>query len=554
MPQFRFRMQKQGLGGSNPHTTASMEGLLQGRISTMEKILAITHQPGMSIGVLHKGQDVLEHNFGVLDVKTCQKPDGDSLYCIASLSKAFMSASLDMLVQEGKISWDSTIHSILPDFHHAEKPHVFADMTVRDICTHRTGLLSLDEITQGLDGRILLPKKDVVKICNALPIKYGLRADFLYNNALYELAGCIVERVSGYSNWGDFQHDRIFQPLGMTRTTASRSVHETDNNIATPYVALTDGTPSRIAPTELSGDSMNGGSGGVRSSVNDLLKWCRCLLRSFQEEEEEEEEEDGKAGNLVRHGSPVLNRSTIANPRSAEDGDYCAGWCYHRTPARLGLISPNRTLESPMLGADSPSLLVYGHQGDVPGYTCNLYIVPESTSALVILSNGTGWSDATDWIAQDVIQTMHGLRPTVDFVEVASRAAPEYLSHYANDFKTPLEKDREEITDPPPLQDFLGSYVMENLDSVCLDVELDPEDPAKLWMMVNKQADQVWELSRHKPDVFSQLPDSHDKCLSRGLDRTQWSSFLIAFTRGAEGAVEGLRWKLDGVNVHFPRA
>jgi hypothetical protein len=51
------------------------------------------------------------------------------------------------------------------------------------------------------------------------------------------------------------------------------------------------------------------------------------------------------------------------------------------------------------MGTDSSSLLVYGHQGDVPGYTCNLYLIPDTQTAVAVLSNGTGLGDATDLIA-----------------------------------------------------------------------------------------------------------------------------------------------------------
>ena len=55
-------------------------------------------------------------------------------------------------------------------------------------------------------------------------------------------------------------------------------VHKNDKNLAKPCMILTDGTPFYIPPTELSADSRKGGSGGLRSSVNDLLKWSQCLL------------------------------------------------------------------------------------------------------------------------------------------------------------------------------------------------------------------------------------------------------------------------------------
>ncbi|KAI1378294.1 beta-lactamase/transpeptidase-like protein [Hypoxylon crocopeplum] len=518
-----------------------IEGLLHGRIPMMDKILATTQQPGMSVGVIHEGKEVFKHNFGVLDVVTGQKPDSDTLYCIASLCKAFMAASLDILVQEQeeKVSWDRTIESIIPKFKHFEKSDIFSAMTVRDICSHRTGLVSLDEIIQGLDGRILVPKTNVVDVCNALPVKHDLRTNFLYNNAMYELAGLIVEDVSGYPTWGHFQHDRIFRPLGMTRSTAFRSVHKTDNNIAKPYMILTSGVPLEVPPTELSAKSMNGGSGGIRSSVNDLLKWCKCLLQSF--------DEDPRSENLVRKGSPMFNRSTITNLQSAEVGDYCAGWCYHRTPGKLGMISPNRKLISPVLGSDSSSLLLYGHQGDVPGYTCSLYIIPETKSALVILTNGTGLSDASDWIAQDLIQTIYGLEPRVDFLGVANQAKEIYIS-YTEDLP---DIYRNHITPALPLDQFSGSYIMKNLDIVCLDIAVEPEDPTKLQMMVNKQPDQVWKLWYCNDDKFCRLPDSIDQCLSRGLDKTILTSCFISFMRGSDGKVNLLCWELDGVEVHF---
>jgi len=208
--------------------------------------------------------------------------------------------------------------------------------------------------------------------------------------------------------------------------------------------------------------------------------------------------------------------------------------------------------ESPVLGSASPSLLVYGHQGDIPGYTCNIYIIPESTSAIVILSNGTGLSDATDWVAQDLLQAMYGLQPAVDFVDMAKGAA-RYLSHYMKDFKTPLEENQICGTTPPPVNDFVGSYVMDHLDIVCLEISVDTEDASKLTMVVNKQPDQAWEMWHYNYDTWCHLPGSYGDCLVWGIDRTLWSSFLISFRRDSAGKIDGLLWKLDDVDVFFHR-
>lgn len=162
-------MQIPTAAGLRSSSTAATERLLSDRVALMKDILKSTGQPGMSIGVIHNGEEVLKENLGVLDTETGQKPDSDTLYCVTSLSKAFMTASLDLLVQEGKISWDDTFQSIIPEFKHVQSQLLSSSLTLRDICSHRSGLLSMDDITQGLDARILLPKKDVVTIAIPFP-------------------------------------------------------------------------------------------------------------------------------------------------------------------------------------------------------------------------------------------------------------------------------------------------------------------------------------------------------------------------------------------------
>ncbi|PVH86750.1 beta-lactamase/transpeptidase-like protein [Cadophora sp. DSE1049] len=508
-----------------------MEALLQSRIPIAEAIINITRQPSVSIGVIHDGQEALNYFHGVVDVESGQIAKGDTIYCIASLTKAFIVAALDLLVQDGQFSWDSTITSTIPDFKHYAD--INSEITLRNIRSHRTGLLSLDEITQGLDARNMVSKGDVVKVCSALLIKFRLRANYLYNNALYALAGYLIEHASESCTWGDFLSERLFKDIRMDRTTAFRSVHESDSNIATPYMISTDGSPSKIAPTELSADSMNGASGGVRSTLNNLLKWSRWLMGGFPP--------NTTSADLSEQPiSPMFNRMTIATHESVEDGNYCMGWCQHRTPSRLGLISPNRSLTSPLHGEKSPSVLV-----------SNFYLIPDSKSAIVILSNGTGLSDATDWIAQDLIQAMYGLQPHVNFVDIAKVAATEYLAHFDKNLRIPLEENRLPDSKSPPLQDFLGCYFMDGLDTMSLDVTLDDTGSGELLMVVNKQPDQSWKLWHYHNDVWCHLPKSYDLYLSRGVDRSNWTSFLLSFTRDQQGKVEGLGWKLKEVDVTY---
>jgi CubicO group peptidase (beta-lactamase class C family) len=126
---FWFRRRSGRRAARSARSHASIEQLLRRQIPTWERIRSITGQTGISIGVIYRGAEVFKRNAGVLDIATGRAPDSDTLYCIASLSKAFMAASLDLLVQEGKISWESTIHSVIPEFKHVQQPTEYAGMT-----------------------------------------------------------------------------------------------------------------------------------------------------------------------------------------------------------------------------------------------------------------------------------------------------------------------------------------------------------------------------------------------------------------------------------------
>ncbi|KAH9205523.1 hypothetical protein DL95DRAFT_470514 [Leptodontidium sp. 2 PMI_412] len=144
---------------------------------------------------------------------------------------------------------------------------------------------------------------------------------------------------------------------------------------------------------------------------------------------------------------------------------------------------------------------------------------------------------------------MYGLQPAVDFVDMSAKGATRYLSHYTKDFKIPLEENQICDTMLPPVNDFVGSYITDHLDIICLDISVNTKDASRLTMVVNKQSDQAWEMWHYNYDTWYYLPDSYDNCLIRGLDRTLWSSFLISFRRDSAEKINGLFWKLDSMDL-----
>lgn len=494
--------------------------------------------------MLHNGEVILKHNSGAKDITTGQCPTSDTLYCIGGLSQGFVAAAIDLLVQRGQLEWDTPVASILPQYARVDGDVMLNGMTLRDICSHRTGLSGLNSIIQGMDGRILFPKRDMIDIVNALPKKSQFRCNYKNNNAAFELAGCVIERVSKCTTWGDFLERNIFEPLDMSRTTTTRSVHRTDSNVAKGYTALADGSLYGMPPTELSEHSMNGASGGTRSSVNDLLKWCSCLLESFYGK---------KSSDIspIRPHSPLFDRASMVNPASIQDGDYCSGWCYHQIPSKLGLTSVNRDFTRPILGEQSRSLVIYGHQGDIPGYTSSLYLIPHTRSAVVILSNGTGHHDAAEWAAQDLIQALYGLHPTIDYTEMASLAALWHRVQFRGELLMPLRKSQTPGTPTRSTAELVGEYKMKGFPAATLTLIAD--DPQSLIMMINGQQDQQYFLHHHHNDTWRYVSPTFNEYLKRAL---YWGSgifLLIAFERDPEGYVCQLVWKSDGVPVIFDK-
>ena len=95
--------------------------------------------PGASIGIVKDGELIFNGNYGVLEEGKDAGPDENTLYAIASNTKAFTSALIGMLVQEGKLNWNDKVKKYLPYFELYD-PWVSNEVTVKDLLCHRVGL------------------------------------------------------------------------------------------------------------------------------------------------------------------------------------------------------------------------------------------------------------------------------------------------------------------------------------------------------------------------------------------------------------------------------
>jgi CubicO group peptidase (beta-lactamase class C family) len=243
-------------------------GPLAGLDAYVEQAMAAWEVPGLALAVVQGDSLLRLRGYGVTRLGGAEGVDGSTLFAIASTSKAFTTAALALLVDEGKLGWDDPVRRHLPAFQVAD-PQVSGALTVRDLVTHRSGLARLDNLWIG--GA--LDRGGIMERLRHLPQADAFRDRYGYNNLAYIAAGELAGSVAGTS-WDALLETRIFGPLGMTRTTTRDAVVEAQENVAHSH-ARVDGAV--MAVPRRAYDQI-GGAGAVWSSAEELAHWMRMHL------------------------------------------------------------------------------------------------------------------------------------------------------------------------------------------------------------------------------------------------------------------------------------
>src|SRR6476620_2501844 len=82
----------------------------------VQRTMKTFNVPGIAVGIVKDGKVVIAKGYGVTNINTQQKTDANTLFGIASNSKAFTTAALAMLVDQNKISWDDKVLKYIPEF------------------------------------------------------------------------------------------------------------------------------------------------------------------------------------------------------------------------------------------------------------------------------------------------------------------------------------------------------------------------------------------------------------------------------------------------------
>lgn len=313
--------------------------------------------PGASIGIVKDGELVFTGNYGVMEVNKKETPNEQTLYAIASNSKAFTSAIMGMLVQEGKLDWNDPVKKYLPYFAMYDS-WVSEHITIRDILSHRVGLgtFSGDNIWY----KSTMSSKEIIEHIKYVPQAYEFRAGYGYSNLMYITAGEIIATITGKS-WGENVQERILDPLGMSRTIVSLSNLDQKGNYATPHARAED---KNYAIPWVDWENV-AATGGLISSVEDLSKWMIFNLN-----------------NGVHNGDTLLTKKTrnlVWTPHSNHIVDHTSKNDFERHFSAYGLgwgLS------------DYHGRMRVGHTGGYDGFITAVNLIPDENLGVVVLTNG----------------------------------------------------------------------------------------------------------------------------------------------------------------------
>ncbi len=225
--------------------------------------------PGLALVVVKDGNVLLSKGYGVRELGTTNAVDSKTLFACASTTKAMTATCMGMLVDEGKVNWNDPVVNYLPEFQLFD-PFVTREIRIRDLFIHDTGLGNADFLWGIMD----ISSEEVLAKMRYVKPTYSLRSSFIYQNIFYLAAGMVIEKISG-KPWNVFMRERLFTPLGMTRTYPILADVKDPNQTAPHYKI--EGKITVIQHT--SADEI-GPAGSVWSCVDDMGKWMRVMIDS----------------------------------------------------------------------------------------------------------------------------------------------------------------------------------------------------------------------------------------------------------------------------------
>ena len=350
--------------------------------SLLQSSLRKFNVAGVAIAIVKDGKIFYEKGFGVKSIATNMPVDVHTNFQIASNSKAFTTAALSILIDEGKINWKDKVRTYIPEFK-MYNDYVTENFLIEDLLCHRSGLgLGAGDLMDFPDGTNFTIK-DKLTFAQYFKPTSAFRTQFDYDNQLYMVAGELIARVSGMT-WEKFIQTRILDPLQMSNSYSSLEAMKDKTNMATPHSTST----GKIRTIDWFIEHINGAAGGIVSNVDDMSKWMITQL------------------NKGKYGTDLKNQ--IFSPARQKEM-----WTIHTVIPASDFPRYNQHFSGYGLGwglADIKGNLQVSHTGGLPGMLTSVTLIPDLKLGIVILTNTeSGGGSLFSAVRQTIIDSYLGL-------------------------------------------------------------------------------------------------------------------------------------------------
>jgi len=386
-----------------------------------QKVFDQFHTTGLNIAIIKDGNIIYEKSQGYKNINNLTYLNNNSIFNIASCTKAFTAAAIGKLVQEGLLSWDDKVTDYIPDFKLADDCTT-ENLEIRDILSHRTGLGTFygDLLWYYTD----YSNEQVIERMQYLPLKYDFRTNFGYQNNMYTIAGEIIEKVTGL-DWEVFIQQNFFKPLEMKSSRTSSDAFDGTEDIAFPHY-----NDSTLGIYYFSAGKP---AASIWSSTRDLSNWVIMLLNNGKWKNEQILSPETIRTLITPHTIRSVSEQTEST--GIHFRTYALGWNVYDYNGRK----------------------IIEHDGGMPGYISKVTLIPEENMGIIILNNGF------DLFANDVL--------IYSLIDIATE---KYTKNWVEYFLTSKEEYTESIkeqqkkreatilpdTKPTlPLESYAGTYI-----------------------------------------------------------------------------------------------
>jgi CubicO group peptidase (beta-lactamase class C family) len=454
--------------------------------------------PGAAAAIVHGNEVVYIKGFGVKELGGTEPVTPETLFPIASCTKAFTTTAMAILVDEGKMSWDDPVRKHVDYFHLAD-PLADAQATLRDLVTHRTGLSGHDLLWY----RSPWSREEIIRRISKVPLSHSFRSTFQYQSIMFMAAGTAVESAAK-SKWEDLVEKRIFDPLGMTRSNFTTGDAEKEANHASPHRRNQRGETEVIGWYTITRPDP---AGSINSCARDLSWWVQFQLGdgSFNGKRlvsSKNLAETHAAQMIIRLEGPARD----LNP-DTHQMNYGMGWVLH----------------------DYRGQFLVSHAGAIDGFRAHLTLVPDAKLGIVLLNNlhGTQMNLA---VSNQLVDLLLGL-PKKDWSFLIAEQVKKGEAA-AEAKKRERDAKRKAGTKPTlPLSAYTGSY--EDVGYGSAQVSLD--NGMLVWNWNSFQG----PLEHFQNDTFT-------------LQNSTMGNPQVTFALGADSAVIGMKFR-DGLEVEFQK-